>query len=192
MAGGAADNMAAMATRSSASPAADAPVPDESVSGGEFRAALSRWASGVTVVTATGPHGPTGMTVSSFASLSLDPPLVLACIARSSGSHDALVLAEGFGVHVLSQDQRDLSARFARPGIDKFAGLDHEVGPYGAPLLPVGLARLVCARQAVLDGGDHTILVGRVTRAEIPELDDLGDPLLHYNRGYRALTDPAD
>ena len=185
--------MARMSTRSSASQAERTDsVPGESVSSGDFRAALSRWASGVTVVTAAGPHGPTGMTVSSFASLSLDPPLVLACIARSSGSHDALVLAEGFGVHVLSQSQRDLSARFARPGIDKFAELEHELGPYGTPLLPVGLARLVCVREAALDGGDHTILVGRVTRAEVPELDDLGDPLLHYNRGYRALADLAD
>ncbi|MEA2783663.1 MAG: hypothetical protein QOK29_5226 [Rhodospirillaceae bacterium] len=186
--------MPRMSPRSSASPAerADPAGPAGSVTSGDFRAALSRWASGITIVTAAGPQGPTGITVSSFASLSLDPPLVLACIARSSGSHDALVTADGFGVHLLSREQRELSAHFARAGIDKFAGLAHEVGPYGAPLLPVGLARLVCAREAALDGGDHTILVGRVTRAEVPELDDLGDPLLHYNRGYRALADAAD
>jgi flavin reductase (DIM6/NTAB) family NADH-FMN oxidoreductase RutF len=164
----------------------------ESVSGGEFRAALSRWASGVTVVTAAGARGPTGITVSSFASLSLDPPLVLVCVARSSGSHDALVGAEGFAVHVLALDQRELSVRFARAGIDKFAGLEHEVGPFGAPLLPVGVARLVCAREAIPDGGDHTILVGRVTRVDLPESDGEGDPLLHYNRAYRALADLAE
>jgi flavin reductase (DIM6/NTAB) family NADH-FMN oxidoreductase RutF len=117
---------------------------------------------------------------------------VLVCVARSSGSHDALVGAEGFAVHVLALDQRELSVRFARAGIDKFAGLEHEVGPFGAPLLPVGVARLVCAREAIPDGGDHTILVGRVTRVDLPESDGEGDPLLHYNRAYRALADLAE
>ena len=91
---------------------------------------------------------------------------------------------------------REMAARQAALGRKRVeSDLSVQMGKkhlFGAPLLPVGLARLVCAREAALDGGDHTILVGRVTRAEVPELDDLGDPLLHYNRGYRALADLAE
>jgi flavin reductase (DIM6/NTAB) family NADH-FMN oxidoreductase RutF len=170
-------------------PAETPPPPPPSapgVSAEEFRRALSRWASGVSVFTAAGPRGPVGLTVSSFASLSLEPPLVLGCIARSSSSHGALVDAPGFAVHLLGDDQEHLSDRFARSSSDKFDGLAYGVGPYGAPLLPLGLARLVCAREAVCEGGDHTILIGRVVAAETtPE----GWPLVYYARAYRRLSD---
>jgi 3-hydroxy-9,10-secoandrosta-1,3,5(10)-triene-9,17-dione monooxygenase reductase component len=149
-----------------------------------FRDAMSQWASGVSVVTATGPDGPTGMTVSSFSSLSLDPPLVLVCIAQGVGAHDALVDADGFAVHLLAQGQHELSDRFASRGIDKFAGLDYALGPYEAPLLEGGLVRLVCERYAAPAGGDHTILIGRVVRAETTG----GEPLVHFDRAYRRLA----
>jgi flavin reductase (DIM6/NTAB) family NADH-FMN oxidoreductase RutF len=149
-----------------------------------FRDAMSRWASGVTVVAASGPDGPAGLTVSAFSSLSLDPPLVLACIGTSSGAHDAICGAEGFSVHILDADQSDLSARFATRGIDRFAGLDHGIGAFGAPLLPLGAARMVCARHAALPGGDHTILVGRVTEVELAD----AEPLLHYSRSYGRFS----
>lgn len=149
----------------------------------EFRAALSRWASGVTVVTARGPDGPVGLTASSFSSLSLHPPLVLVCVGQASFTHDALVQAEGFAVHVLRADQRSWSERFARRGEDRFAGLELETGPYGAPLIDGTLARLVCERHDVALGGDHTILMGRVIRAEVAD----GGPLLYWSGGYRTV-----
>lgn len=150
----------------------------------DFRDALARWASGVTVVTARHDGQPHGMTVASFSSLSLDPPLVLVCVARGAYSHDPLVAAEGFAVHVLGSEQEDMSARFAHAGAEKFEGLPDERGPFGVPLLPAGVARLVCARHSELDGGDHTILVGRVIATELAGTD----PLLYCNRSYHRLN----
>jgi len=154
----------------------------DAVAAGDFRAAMSRWASGVSIFTAPGP---VGLTVSSFSSLSLDPPLVLGCIARSTGAHDALVSADVFVVHLLETGQRDLSTRFAGPLDERFAGLDYEEGPAGVPLLPLGLARIVCRRESTTPGGDHTILVGRVIGVETAP----GEPLVYFSRGYRRIDD---
>jgi len=151
----------------------------------DFRDALARWASGVTVVTARDGDGtPVGMTAASFSSVSLDPPLVLVCVARSAQSHDALVGAPGFAVHVLGSTQDEMSARFAEPGPEKFAGHPDESGPFGAPLLAFDVARLVCAHHAALEGGDHTILVGRVVSTELAGTD----PLIYCNRAYGRLS----
>jgi flavin reductase (DIM6/NTAB) family NADH-FMN oxidoreductase RutF len=149
----------------------------------EFRNALARWASGVTVVTARDDRGPIGMTASSFSSLSLDPPLVLVCVARSALSHEGLVAADGFAVHILEREQRDMSELFARAGAAKFDEYPDERGLFDAPLLPFGIARLECAHEAAHDGGDHTILVGRVLRIELAG----ADPLIYCNRGYHGL-----
>ncbi|MCU0308121.1 MAG: flavin reductase family protein [Thermoleophilia bacterium] len=149
-----------------------------------FRDALSRWASGVTVVTARGPEGRVGLTASAFSSLSLHPPLILVCIGHASSAHDVLCAAEGFAVHLLREDQQDVSNRFARSSEDKFAGLEVETGAFGAPLLDDVLARMVCERHDVFDGGDHSILVGRVLGAETHD----ATPLLYWRGGYRALT----
>lgn len=149
-----------------------------------FRDTLALWASGVTVLTARDAHGPVGMTAASFSSLSLTPPLVLVCIDRGARSHDGLVGAEGFLVHVLARSQEDLSARFARPGPEKFADLGLPDGPFGAPVLPLGTARLVCAHHDALEGGDHTILVGRVLDVETTG----AEPLVYWNRSYRSAV----
>jgi flavin reductase (DIM6/NTAB) family NADH-FMN oxidoreductase RutF len=163
-----------------------------SVEGIEFRNALSRWASGVSVICAAGPDGPIGITVSSFASLSLDPPLVLACIGNGWSGLDALTDAPGFSVHLLGEGQEDVSNRFAGSD-DKFAGLDWEAGPFGAPLLAFGLARLVCAHESAIPCGDHTILVGRVVEARLRgSVDEPPDPLVHYARSYRRLAPAAE
>lgn len=154
------------------------------VAANDFRAALARWASGVTVVTAAGPDGPVGLTASAFTSLSLDPPLVLVCVGQAGASHDPVIAAPGFAVHLLGEDQEHLSARFARARDDRFTETEWEPGPFGAPLIPGCLARLVCARESAFEGGDHTILVGRVTDVE---LDD-GRPLVYWMGGYRGLT----
>lgn len=150
-----------------------------SVSADSFKAALSRWASGVTVVTAPGP---VGMTVSAFSSLSLDPPLIVVALADSAHSSEPIVAAEWFAVHVLAAEQQDLSVRFASH-VDRFAGLTVESGPFETPLLHGCVARLVCERHGTFDGGDHTILVGRVAQADVGE----GEPLLYYRGQYREL-----
>lgn len=156
----------------------------QSVPEHRFRDTLARWASGVTVVTARAGDEPVGMTAASFSSLSLDPPLVLVCIAASAQAHDGLVGAPGFAVHVLGAEQAEMSAAFAKPGIDKFDGHPDERGPFDAPLLPFGVARLVCARHDALPGGDHTILVGRVVSTELAGTD----PLLYCNRAYGRIS----
>jgi flavin reductase ActVB len=156
----------------------------ESVTEPEFREALARWGSGVTVVTARAGDEPVGMTVASFSSLSLEPPLVLACIAHNANSHDGLVEAPGFAVHVLGSEQEEMSAAFARPGPEKFDEHPSEPGPLGVPLLPFGVARLVCAHYDALPGGDHTILVGRVIATELAG----SDPLVYCNRAYDRLS----
>jgi flavin reductase (DIM6/NTAB) family NADH-FMN oxidoreductase RutF len=150
----------------------------------EFRNALARWASGVTVLTARHGDERVGMTAASFSSLSLEPPLILVCIDREAHSHDGLVGAPGFLVHVLGADQADLSERFAHAGPEKFDGVSDEEGAFGAPLLPFGVARLACEHHAALDGGDHTILVGRVVETELAGRD----PLLYFGRRYGRFS----
>jgi flavin reductase (DIM6/NTAB) family NADH-FMN oxidoreductase RutF len=155
-----------------------------SVSPQEFRETLALWPSGVTVLTARGEEELLGMTISSFSSLSLDPPLILSCIDKKAKSHDGLVDARGFAVHVLARDQEDISRAFARPGPEKFDQIAWDEGAFGAPLLPVGVARLVCAHEAALDGGDHTILIGRVV-----EVARSGKPpLIYWDRDYRSAS----
>ncbi len=154
------------------------------VSPDDFKAALSRWASGVTIVTAAGP---VGMTVSAFSSLSLDPPLVLVSLARAATMHDPVLAADGFAVHILEGDQTELSTRFATP-VDRFDGVAHDIGPFDAPLLHSGVARLVCRKHAVADGGDHTILIGRVVQVDV----NAGEPLLYYRGTYRGLAPRYD
>jgi flavin reductase (DIM6/NTAB) family NADH-FMN oxidoreductase RutF len=145
---------------------------------------MAAWASGVTVVTATGPDGPVGLTASSFSSVSLDPPLVSVCVDSNGTSHAGVTTAEGFAVHVLDDSQETLSNRFARPSVDRFAPDDWHTGPFEAPLLPLGLARIVCARHHVVEAGDHTIIIGRVVEVETSQ----GKPLLYWAGKYRGLA----
>ncbi len=151
----------------------------------DFKAALGRWASGITVVTAPGPDGPVGLTASAFSSLSLHPPLVLVCIGKASYHHENFIDAPGFGVHILDATQEEVSNTFAFTHEDRFAGIEVEDGPLGVPLLPGGLARLACERYEVVEGGDHSILVGRVLVAEVSD----GAPLAWWQGGYRRLAD---
>lgn len=130
-----------------------------------YRDALGRFVTGVTVVTAreAGDGGPVGITVNSFASVSLDPPLVLWSAARSSLRHAHFSEAPAFSIHVLAAGQADLAARFTRRG-EGFDGLDFSVNELGVPLLPGVLARFDCLAEARHQGGDHTIIIGRVMR----------------------------
>ncbi len=142
-----------------------------------LRDALGRFATGVTVVTARGPEGPVGITANSFASVSLDPPLVLWSPAKSSSRFPIYAAAEHFAIHVLGADHRDLAAHFVRSGFD-FSGLESAEGPGGVPLLDQCLARFACRRVAAHDAGDHVIVVGAVIEAAYRD----GEPLV-FNQG---------
>ncbi|MFV3130178.1 flavin reductase family protein [Niveispirillum sp. KHB5.9] len=151
-----------------------------------FRDTLGCFATGVCIASATGPDGqPVGLTVNSFTSVSLDPPLVLFCLDNRSESLSAFLDAPGFALSILADDQRPLSSTFARaPQAVRWDGVPAVRGQGGAPLIQGALAVLDCARHAVHEGGDHTILVGRVLGfANRP-----GAPLLYYRGTYAALA----
>jgi len=131
----------------------------------ELRNALGRFATGVCVVTTGSSSGPAaGLTVNSFSSVSLEPPLVAWCLARKAPSARTFADADHFCVHVMAHDQRDTALHFARPAADKFAPLVDQVerGTGGVPMLKKTLARFECRKASVVDGGDHLIFLGRV------------------------------
>jgi flavin reductase (DIM6/NTAB) family NADH-FMN oxidoreductase RutF len=148
-----------------------------------FKLAMSHFASGVTVVTTEHDGSRYGMTVASFASLSLNPPLVLVCIEKSVKTHDALAAAGHFGVSILAQSQADVSNRFASKSDDKFSGVSMRQGELGSPLIEGAICAIECRVHAQLPGGDHTIFVGEVVDAQTR--DDA--PLVYYRSGYREL-----
>jgi flavin reductase (DIM6/NTAB) family NADH-FMN oxidoreductase RutF len=148
----------------------------------DFRKACGHFLTGVTIVTAIGDDGaPVGITVNSFTSVSLEPPLVLVCIDRVSGSHRAFATGSAFAVHVLHHEQRYLSTRFATPRADKFAGLAWRPGPGGAPILPEFTTLFECTTVTAEVAGDHGLFVGRVERVEIRDTDA---PLAFYRGAY--------
>ncbi|MFF0594208.1 flavin reductase family protein [Streptomyces antibioticus] len=150
----------------------------------EFRRVLGAFASGVTVITAPagdGEPGPAGFACQSFSSLSLDPPLVAFMVGRSSTTWPRIARAGVFCVNVLGADQAALCRAFAVSGADKFAGVSHDPAPVsGAPRLAGALAWIDCAVHAVHTGGDHLIVVGRVTA--LGTTADEEPPLL-FHRG---------
>jgi flavin reductase (DIM6/NTAB) family NADH-FMN oxidoreductase RutF len=150
-----------------------------------FRDALGCFATGVTVVTAMGSDGqPIGLTANSFTSVSLDPPLLLVCIANNAGSAPIMQYVERFAVNVLQIGQQPTSNRFAGKGEDRFAETPWEVGEFGTPVLTGSLGSFECARDAVHNGGDHFILIGRVLKATF---EPRRDPLLYFRGKYRRL-----
>ena len=150
----------------------------------EFRAVLGRFASGVTVVTVRKPDGKDhGMTASAFCSVSLAPPLVLACVDRSTEMHSLLQQADYFGVNILEEGQEALSRRFAELPAGRFDGLGYTRAESGVVMLDDALAQLECRCVARHDAGDHTIIVGEVEWAEVQS----GRPLLYYRGGYAQI-----
>ena len=149
----------------------------EGENGRAYRHALGKFATGVTIVTCDSEIGPLGMTVNSFASVSLDPPLVLWSPARSSQRCAAFEKAEHFAIHVLNDAQKDHCHVFAKEGTN-FQDLDWSLSDKGVPLIEGCMARFQCVRHAVHDGGDHSIIVGRVIAASVAD----GDPLV-FSRG---------
>ena len=150
----------------------------------EFRAALGSLPTGVTVVTATGVHGPSGATANSVTSLSLDPPMMLACLDRGSRTLDAVRAAGHFGVNGLAAGQERLASTFSSkdPHPEKWKGVDWAESE-GMPRIEGALLWVACELRDLIDGGDHLILTGRVLAAEGAE----GDPLVFHAGGYRPL-----
>ncbi|MFJ9621177.1 flavin reductase family protein [Streptomyces sp. NPDC101181] len=146
----------------------------------EFRRVLGHFASGVTVISARDADGPTGFACQSFASLSLDPPLVSFMVARTSTTWPRIARAGAFCVNILGAEQGALCRAFAVSGGDKFAGVPHGDAPAtGSPLLDSVPAWIDCRVHAVHPGGDHLVVVGRV--AALDAVDE-GEPLL-FHRG---------
>jgi len=149
-----------------------------------FRSVLGRFASGVTIVTARDDAGVDhGMTVSAFCSLSLDPPLVLLCVDHAASMYDLLLTHPRFGISILSSNQEAYSRRFADPDSDRFDGIAYSRGDSGVVLLDDALAHLECRALEHHEGGDHTIFIAAVERAEPRQ----SRPLLYYRGGYAQL-----
>ena len=150
-----------------------------------LRDALGSFATGVTVVTCLDSGGrPLGLTVNSFTSVSLEPPLLLVCIAKRARCAPVLAEAPHFAVNVLQTGQQPASIRFAARDEDRFGTTPWTSGETGAPLLMESLAVFECERHALYDGGDHDILLGRVLQANF---DSRMDPLLFFRGRYRRL-----
>jgi flavin reductase (DIM6/NTAB) family NADH-FMN oxidoreductase RutF len=146
---------------------------------------MGRFASGVTVVTAqTADLKPSGMTVSAFSSLSLEPPLILVCIDQRASIHSLLLEGRHFAVNVLTEEQEVLSRRFASRDGDRFSGTGYKDGATGVPVLDDVLAAIECRVVHTYSGGDHTIVVGEVEYAILGE----GKPLAYFRGGYAGLS----
>ena len=165
----------------------DAPEITGAAEPAAFLEAMKRFASGVTIVTTIDADGSRkGFTASAFCSLSLEPPLVLVCQARTSSSHDAFMRCERFLVNILGEQHEQLAMRFARSGGDKFAGAGFEPSRCtGLPVLPDALAALGCEVRDRHDGGDHVIYVGSVYSCRVRD----GAPMLHFDSDFHALAD---
>jgi len=155
------------------------------VAADDFRRACGRFATGVTIASVIDREGtPHGLTVNSFTSVSLDPPLVLVALGHSASVMDAFRDARFFAVNVLAAGQRALSERFARKGHDRFDGLAWHAGETGAPLLADTLAEIECATRYRFTAGDHNLIVGEMVRAVVRQ----GEPLLYFAGRYRKLA----
>ena len=157
-----------------------------SVSSDVFRHACGRFPTGIAIATVNDATGtPHGLTVSSFTSLSLDPPLVLICLGHAVTIIDCFRAARHFGLSILAEDQRSISERFARRGQDRFDGIRWHAGEFGVPLLDGALAAIECAVHERIGAGDHDILIGRMLRARVRE----GRPLVHWAGKYGRLAE---
>lgn len=155
------------------------------MSEGSLRSTLGQFATGVTIVTGRDDEGvPFGMTANSFASVSMDPPWVLWNIAKTAQCFDRFMQAQHFAIQILATDQRALASQFATRLDDKFSGVEWHAGDHELPLFDGVVARLICRQARLLDGGDHTIVVGEV---ESHAITNDCDPLVFYDGGFRDL-----
>lgn len=151
-----------------------------------FRKALGQFGTGVTVVTAQTAKGPIGMTANSFSSVSMEPPLVLWCPAKSSSRYAAFIEAQHFAIHVMGVEHEGIALAFAKSG-QAFDGLDLAFNAQGAPIFDACLARFECVTESIHAGGDHSIVVGRVMRAGFRE----GKALVFCQGRFGGFDKPA-
>ncbi len=150
----------------------------------EFRNALSRFPSGVTVVTTKDADGSwRGCTVGAFSPVSLEPPMVLVCVDKRAGSHNAFQETGAFVVHILAEENEVHSNQFASHSSDKFNGIEYRTGISDIPVIENALVALECRLAHAHEGGDHTIFVGEIERAEIKD----GNPLVYWHGDYHKL-----
>ncbi|WP_449255997.1 flavin reductase family protein [Bosea sp. (in: a-proteobacteria)] len=168
-------------------PSCPSPHPVSAADPDLFRAAAGSFLTGVAIATVIPPGGqPCGITVNSFTAVSLDPPLVLFCVGRSSRRFDAFDQARSFAVNILSSSQHRHAAVFASQAQDKFAGIEWTSGPTGSPLLPKSLASFDCVLHEKIEAGDHIVLIGRVLDLRRTP----GAPLGYFRGGYIDCVAP--
>ena len=162
-------------------------MPDGQIDAALFRSVLGRFATGVAVATTVDGDAPIGVTVNSFASVSLNPPLVLFCLHRDASTLAVFQTAGHFAINVLALDQREHLTRFSRPPGD-WTSARYETWNTGSPILEGVVAAIDCVIEAVHDAGDHVVIIGRVR-----QLAATGDaePLVYYRGAVKRLT-PAD
>lgn len=151
-----------------------------------FRNALGCFGTGVCVVTAATSSGPIGLTINSFASVSLDPPLILWSLDRASDRMEAFQIVDQFAVNILKDSQKELASRLAKKGAHAVPEDSLDPGPYDVPIIHDALAHFICKVEARHDGGDHVIFIGRVEKFHY---EDQGRPLLYYRGGFRTLEE---
>jgi len=152
----------------------------------QFKALMSNYPTGVTIVTTMAPDGkPVGLTVNSFASVSLEPLMVLWCIGRHASSYELFQQAPRFAVHLLAAEQKELCMRFAQKGVDRFAGIAWRVSENGLPILPDVMGVLECDCVQQVEAGDHLILVGKVIALQ--NFDK--EPLAYFRRQVGSLKE---
>jgi flavin reductase (DIM6/NTAB) family NADH-FMN oxidoreductase RutF len=151
----------------------------------QFRQLLGRFATGVTVVTSRTPNGePIGMTASSIASVSLDPPLVLVSVDKAHDMHAALEKGSHFVLNILSCEQEALSRSFAGSDRDRFRGVSYRENERGIAVLDGVVAHIECEKRSTVPGGDHTVFIGLVVGGDATDRR----PLLYYRGGYAGLS----
>jgi flavin reductase ActVB len=160
---------------------------DRAVEPADFREAMSQFASGVTIVTTRDADGTAmGFTASAFSSLSLNPPLVLVCLDKGADCYGAFAKAETMAISILAAGQTEIALRFSKRGADKFGPGGLVDGPItGLPLVAGATVHLECDFAEKLDGGDHTILVGKVVSAKTVDVT----PMVHYNRHFGEFSE---
>jgi flavin reductase (DIM6/NTAB) family NADH-FMN oxidoreductase RutF len=159
-------------------------TPDTPIDPKALRNAFGAFATGVTVITTRQPDGtPRGFTANSFTSVSLDPPLLLVCLAKTAHSADTFATAPHFAVNILAEDQKAVSGLFASRTPDKFAQCAWTPGPADMPLIDGSLAQFTCASHQLVDAGDHLILIGRIDHFATAE----GQPLGYFRGNYFSI-----
>ena len=151
----------------------------------DFREALKKFATGVTVITTAAGDEQHGLTASSFASVSLEPPLILVVLNTESRTYTLLKESQAFAVSVLAEGQEDIAKAFAQKGTKPFDTLPHHTGTVGAPILDDAIAWLDCTVEGTFPGGTHEVVLGRVQGCG----SRMGTPLIYFERAYRSLSE---